>query len=509
MRISIFMSLYTIPKFILAVILFILILEMILGACIVVFFLLVGGLHLSSYLPLRVIKVLNIGCEILVGVFIALFFLLLYAAIELIFKKYEFANLSFYLPAEITIRLPKILQFFNIVFTKNGIVFYFMILAFYPVSLYCLFISRGRWIEWYRYFGGYMAILWVLFIIIFTDNFLIACIGHVLIYYILFFGIYSTLWRYSNVRVPVTIGVFFFGGVILVIVGVFGLYLVTGSFTWSNRQGVSIEGWSQCIIQHCFYVGILLPVVLFPTCYRTLGNCKALPTSFIIFFHTVFFLEGFFMVILIYNLFRRVTFTYPFFFVICITIIILTIYLIFEVKFRKIISLATTSHFFLILMIYVLDPTTLQHGLLLALWMQLLSAAGFITILAWYSRCYDKCITIFMRGVVYKYPGTACANLIFLWPFSCCIGIFLDEVYGQFTCRSDNIIALNIFTIIAINFIIVWSVLIWRLIALVFIMPKVPDMTTPKRFNYLEIGILVYLLILFITGMSIPWIIYW
>lgn len=498
-----------ISRFVWALIVAILLLQVIIGVCILLFFTMIAGLQLQDYTPHWIIRIWHRGCKIMVVVFIILFSFSLYIMIELIFKKHEFSALPFYLPVELNQLLPESIKFLKITFTKKGLVFYFLTLVLYPISVYLLFMDKDRWIDWYLYFGGYVVIVWILFIVMFTDNFLIACSGHILICCISFFVIYFVLWRYSKVRVPVIIWVFFFGGVLLIISGACGLYFLTGSFTWSITQGVSLEGVVGVLVQYCFYFGVLLPVGLFPACYLTLGNCKALPTSFRIFFNTVFLLQCFFMITLIFNLLGCIVFKYLFVSIIYVTIIILIIYLYFETTFSGIISLGATLHFYLFLLISIFDPSILHNGLVFHIWVQLLYVSGNIIILAKYSRCYEKCVTIFKNGVFYKYPGTVCINMAVILFVSVCLGSFFYEVYWNFTCVSGDIIAFTILNFLVANFVIVWGLILWRWLNFWFTVPKVPDTHTPKRFTWVEAIGLVYLLLIAIGSVFFPWIFYW
>ena len=498
-----------ISKFMWASIVASLLIQVLIGVFIVIFFFMVSCLQLYKYIPYWVIRVLNRGCKIIVVVFIILFILNLYIMTELLFKKHELTDLPFYLPAELNELLPESIKFLKIAITKKGLVFYFLTLLLYPTSVYLLFMDKEKWLEWYWYLWGHVVISWVLFIVMFTDNFLIACSGHILICCILFFVIYFILWRYSQVRIPIIIWVVFFFWVIMIISGFCGLYWVTGSFLWSITQGVEINGVWRYLLQYCFIFGVLLPVGLFPAYHLTLDNYKALPISFVIFCNTVFLFHCFFMVTLIYNLFGGLAFNYFFFFIICMATTILTSYLYFEITFIRIISLVTTLHFHFFLGVYIEGAPVLQNGLVFYIWLQLACISGIIIILAKYANCYNNCITIFRNGVFYKYPGLVLVNMVFILFFIGYIGSFFYQVYWKFNCVADNIIVLNILNISAVSIVIVWVWMLWCWLDFWFKAVKGPDPHTPQRFNWLEVIVLVYLLLIVIVAVFYPWIFYW
>ena len=468
-----------------------------------VFWLILLWFKFDGYLPRPITNVLEICSELIIFSFPIILVIDIFLIVVLLYIEGDF-----YLYAKLAELLPRIIDWCHISVTKKSLILYLLIILPHFIAVCLLFIDYDMSLLWSSYFGWYILFICIEFWSLFTDLFFITCIGHLLLYCTLFLIIFFSLGWHKGVKVHVFSWIWFFCGIALISTAVWWLYSLTGTIWWSTSQGINIPGVELNSIQHCFYFGVLLPIGLFPASYWSLCNCKTLPISFRFFFNSAFYVHSFYMVMFIYEVFGGTGFNYQLFIILCVTISTITVCLYFETDFMGMVSLSAMLHTHFLLVIYILDNTTIQNGLVCDIWIQIVCISGLIIILSMYNRYYGEKITLAISGIFYKYPLIVLVNITLVGLLENVTSKFVWQVYLDFTWTSENMLFFSILSVLVICISSYWVIMAWRWWCLWFKVPKSPDIENPNTDDEWEVVILVCLILVLILSFFYPVIFY-
>lgn len=438
---------------------------------------------------------------------VILFFCLFtaYFSIKLIFEKAEWVFIPFDIPCALEEIIRELRRFFHIVKYRGMIVFYFVTLLSFPIIILLMGVDFKNEMTWYVYFNGFSLLICMIFIIIFTDSFIVVCIGHLLICYFLFY----LLDGYGKIDIPDIIWIYFWIGALLVGIGTIGLYLATGNFVWIMTDGLRLTDQVRYILQCCFYIGFSFPLGLCPVYGRALGSCKALPYSFLIFFNCVFPVYYIFLLTCVHSVLGGTASNYILLLFIILTISILTYELAFEVDFKVIVGYMSLIQLHLLVFSYLFDSIMIRYGLVYDIWVHIWCITSLYISLSRFSRCYGECITTAHEGLFYKYPGTTLLNIISLGWFIKFAVIFIYTICYQSYWTLENFLLLSLFVPVVSSLIIYLVIILCQWSCLWFKVPKHPDNHIPQEFTWEECACIVYLLLIVIVLFFYPVLFYW
>lgn len=402
-------------------------------------------------------------------------------------------------------RILKIIKVFHLATYSGGEVFYILLLLLSPISSFLIVEDKENWVLWYVYYSGFSLLICVITFSIFTDSFFVVCILHTLICCILF---YLLEWS-GKIKIPDIVWIYFWLGFMLVMIGALCLYLKTGNFFWSITNGLQIVEPVRSIIQCFLYIGFSFPLGLWSVYNRTLGRCKFLPDSFLVFFNCILSLYYIFLVTCVHNLLLGTALNSIFLIFLILSIIVLTFYLYAEVKFRVIVGYMAAIHLNLLVFIYLFDSLMICNSLVYDIWYHIWCIASFYISLARFARCYGECITTANEGLFYKYPGTTLLNIVSLGLFVRIVVKFIYVIFMQSNWAIDNFLLLSLLIPVTISLTIYLFIILYRWSRLWFKIPKYPDNHIPQWFTWQECISIAYLILVAVGFFLCQLIFYW
>lgn len=426
-------------------------------------------------------------------------------SIELIFKNVKFIVLPCRIPSTLHEFIIDSITILQLGIYTGGLVFYLLILLLYPIMVLLLVVDIKDEKIWYIYYIGCSLLVGLIVIVIFTDNFLVVCIGHILICCILFY----LLACKGRVRVPDSVWISFFFGLILVIIGAVSLYRITGGSVWAITNGLQVKEPLRYWLQCCFYIGFSLPIGLWPVCNRVLGSCKDIPDSFLVFLNCVFPIYTIFLLTCVHSLLLGIALNYLVLILIALTISVLTFQLCFEVEFRVIVGYMSIIQTFLVIFIYLLDSPMIRNGLVCDMWVHSWCISSLYISLARFARCYGEDITTSHSGLFYKYPGTTSLTIISFGFFVRVVVKFLYVICIQSAWGMGNLLLLSLLVPMLISLIIYLAIILWRWSYLWFYAPKQTNIHISEWFTWEEFFSILYLLVTTVGLFFYQIIFYW
>lgn len=302
--------------------------------------------------------------------------------------------------------------FKSLKFNLNELSLLFSVLVSFLFPLILILLQYDLSIDRYKYYGYMIWLYCIINIFLYTSDILIFYIMYELMVFLVFYIMYLS----ANSRGSIEAMLFYLGwasiGSLLVGLSVIYIIVIGNVREFEDIHQIYFTPNERYFLYLFFFFGFGTKLSIWPFWYWLPRAHVEVSTSLSIFLSCVLVKVCFYGLIRVHYLIGGEMIILPFIWFVSLSIFDVTARLIIQIDLKAITAYGSVLHVNLLVLLFLIDSSMLNNGMILYIWGHSYATAGMFLIINFIERCYGTRITTELSGM---YQVNSIITIFVLW----------------------------------------------------------------------------------------------